>query len=70
MSELDFDFTPFLEGITSAISSATTDSVVFTAPVQSLSTSLDVFPSGGCLPGNGSHDKHSLLSSTPSPTTP
>ena len=55
MSELDFDFTPFLEGITSTISSATTDSVVFTAPVQSLSTSLDVFPSGGCLPGNGSH---------------
>ena len=28
--------------------------VVFTAPVQSLSTSLDVdvFPSEGCLPGN------------------
>ena len=55
MSELDFDFTPFLEGITSTISSATTDSVVFTAPVQSLSTSLDVFPSEGCLPGNGPH---------------
>ena len=51
MSEVDFDFAPFLEEITSTIGAATTDSVVFTASVQSLSTSLGmVFPSGGCLP--------------------
>ena len=55
MSELDFDFTPFLEETTSTISSATTESVVFTALVQSLSTSLEMFPSGGCLPGISSH---------------
>ena len=41
MSKLDFDFIPFLDETKSATATTTTVSVIF---------------SGGCLPGNSSHD--------------
>jgi len=56
MTELDFDFTLFLEEEATPMTGAgTSDSIVSTAPICSESSIQSLItPSGGCLPGNES----------------